>query len=136
VPAALTGVHLSELWFAPTTVNRDGNGAATSPDQWIEVYNGTSQTLDLNGWRLDTGGSGVNSYRIPAGTTIRPETFFTAYRQHTGLALNEEVGGQVRLLDAQGQLVDTVTYPPLAPGARYSRGPDGTWHADWLSSPG
>jgi hypothetical protein len=134
VAGDLNGVRLSEVLAVPQAANGNGDGAATSRDEWIELYNSTSRALDLGGWLLDTGTAGNKLYRIPA-VTIRPRAFFALYRSDVGLSLDDG-GGQVRLLDPKGQLVDAVTYPGLPPDASYSLGPDGAWHADWPPSPG
>jgi len=41
-------------------------------NEWIEIYNGSANTVDLSGWRIH---DNVASSTIPAGTTLAPEKF-------------------------------------------------------------
>ncbi len=46
-------------------------------DEWIELRNMTTNTIDISGWVIDNLGSGVtNDIVIPAGKTIAPYSFF------------------------------------------------------------
>jgi hypothetical protein len=44
---------------------------AESPEQWIELFNRSSNALDLGGWALD---KGIN-FTIPPGTTLAPGAY-------------------------------------------------------------
>jgi hypothetical protein len=116
-------------------VDWDGNGTADNRDEWIELYNAGSTVVDLSGWFLDDAEGDSTSYRIPAGTVLQPGAFAVFYRQETGLTLNDD-GDEGRLLKPNGDVMDAVVFGELATGASYSRGRQGTWHANWPPSPG
>ena len=91
--------------------------------------------MDIGGWSLDLGRGRGRAFRIPRGTLLRPGAYLLLYRAQTGLALDDALG-QVRLLDAAGRLVDSVTYGALLPDRSISRDELGAWRADRLPSPG
>ena len=77
-PAA---VRLNEILPAPSAVDWNGDGAANSDDEWVELINLGSQPIDLAGWALDDivdGGS--TPYVFPAGTALAPGGFLVIYR--------------------------------------------------------
>jgi hypothetical protein len=134
-PTPFPAVRLSEVLPAPRGVDWDRNGFPNAWDQWVELYNGNGKTVDISGWSLDTGRVRGRAYRFPRGTVLRPGAYLVLYRLRTNLAL-DEVYGQVRLLDAAGSLVDSVSYGVLAPDESVSRDAPGLWRADWPPSPG
>ena len=128
-------MRLSELLPAPRAVDWDGNGAAGAQDEWIELYNAARTDVDLGGWVLDTGQArSARPYRIPAGTTLRPGMYVSFCGRLSDLSLDDG-GGQVRLLDPKGRLIDAVAYPELTPDVSYSRDGGSAWHGNWLPSP-
>lgn len=74
------------------------------------------------------------SFEIPAGTVLPPDQFLVFYGAQLGLSLNG--GGEVRLRDATGQIVDRVKYDAISDARSYSRDASGDWHTDWPPSPG
>jgi hypothetical protein len=135
ITIALPGVRLSEILPAPRSVDWDRSGAANVRDEWIELYNGSGRSMDIGGWSLDLGRGKGRAFRIPRGTLLRPGAYLVLYRAQTGLAL-DDANGQVRLLDAAGRLVDSVTYGALLPDRSISRDALGAWRADRSPSPG
>jgi hypothetical protein len=134
-PTSSPGVRLSEVLPAPRAVDWDRNGVANVRDEWIELYNGNGKTVNIGGWSLDLGRGRGRAYRIPRGTVLRPGAYLVLYRLQTGLTL-DDAAGQVRLLDAAGRLVDSVSYGALLPDRSASRDALGVWHADGRPSPG
>ncbi len=70
VPA---NIVINEIMYsAPPTLERPASGAnpavayAKNPEQWIELYNRSAQTVDLTGWRIDEG----IDFPFPVGTLI------------------------------------------------------------------
>jgi hypothetical protein len=131
----LPAIHLSEVLPAPRSVDWDRSGVANTRDEWIELTNGSARSVDLGGSSLDSGPSRGRAYRIPRGTILRPGAYVVFYRRKTNLALDDAYG-QVRLLDAAGRLVDSLSYGVLSPDRSISRDALGIWHADWRPSPG
>lgn len=62
----------------------------SSPD-WIELYNGSSQEIDLSGWYLSDNESIPQKYRIASGTTIPPKGYAVFCQDlHFGPAVSNE----------------------------------------------
>jgi beta-lactamase superfamily II metal-dependent hydrolase len=74
--AAGTSVVFSEIFYdTPGDENKE---------EWIELYNNTSETVDLGGWTIvDNNGTGW-TYTFPAGTTIQAGTYLTVGRDSAG----------------------------------------------------
>ncbi|NOZ05058.1 MAG: hypothetical protein GXP41_01720, partial [Chloroflexi bacterium] len=132
-----SGVVLNEFLPAPKNVDWDGDGAATSNDEWIELYNAGDGAVDLGGWQLDdhTGG-GSRPYVLPAGTTIGAGQYRVFYKAETGVSL-DNAGDEVHLLFPNGLVADEAGYTER-PGydQSFSRRPDGLWVLGWPPSPG
>lgn len=134
-PVPFAGVWLNEVLPAPGRVDWDGNGTATQLDEWIELYNTGPAAVDLSGWFLDDGPRGSKPYRIPAGMILKSGSFAVFYRRKTNIELDNS-GDQVRLIKADGTVLDEVTFGALGFDTSYSRDEAGTWHANWPPSPG
>ena len=59
-------------WTPSTTVVIDEVLAHSGPDtpDWIELYNRSSQAVDISGWFLSDSPLDLRKYRIPDGTTL------------------------------------------------------------------
>ncbi|MCP4216341.1 MAG: MBL fold metallo-hydrolase [bacterium] len=101
-----------------------------SIEEWVEIYNNSSSTVDLTGWTItDNNGSG-SVYTIPSGYTMVPGSYFTIAADSNGFnaiygydadlygtipAFNN--GGDALLLkDGTGTLKDTVAWEGGASG--------------------
>jgi hypothetical protein len=135
-PVVPTGAHLSELLPNPRDVNWDGRGRANAQDEWIELRNLTNRPVDLSRWTIEVPGRRLSqSFRLPRGSVLPANGYMVLFQRQTRLILDDQ-GGTLRLLDATGDLVDSVRYPALKPDQSYSRDATGVWHADWPPSPG
>lgn len=97
--------------------------------EWVELYNPTSSSVDISGWRLTSDYGGLN-YTIPGGTVLPPGGYYV-YSTLGNLLHND--GDLIRLADSTGILVDVVGYgirgaAPLPPqywgAARVPNGQD------------
>ena len=135
-PVAPAGVQFSEVLANPQSVNWDGRGRANAQDEWIELRNTSARAINVSQWTIEIPGRRVSqTYRLPRGTVIPANGYLALYQRDTRLTL-DDLGGTIRLLDASGELVDSVKYPALKADASYSRDATGAWHADWPPSPG
>jgi hypothetical protein len=126
-------VRLNEILSVPgSTEDWDGDGKADEQDEWIELYNAGTDTVELGGWAI---GNGVDTYLLPAETVLRPGALVVFFQKQTGIPLGDS-GGVVQLIGATAEVVDSVTYGALGPDASYSRDETGAWHSDWPPSPG
>jgi hypothetical protein len=99
------------------------------PDDWVEIYNSSSETIDLGSWLLKDDNDD-HIFTIPLNTLLLPNQYlvfctdtikFTAlfpdvnpYYGDLGFGLGGG-GDFVRLFDYNGLLVDIVEYDDIAP---------------------
>jgi len=99
------------------------------PDDWVEIYNSSSETIDLGSWLLKDDNDD-HIFTIPLNTLLLPNQYlvfctdtikFTAlfpdvnpYYGDLGFGLGGG-GDIVRLFDYNGLLVDIVEYDDIAP---------------------
>lgn len=93
-------VTISEV--LPNPVGADAEG------EFIELFNGGEEAIDITGWQLDDMEGGSKAYRIAEGVLAGGE--YTVWsRPETGLALNNE-GDSVRLLSPEGEIAMEMVY--------------------------
>lgn len=86
-------------------------------DDWIELYNNTSDAISLNGYHLSDDFSNLNKWAFP-DTTIGPGEYLIIWADldtfqvglHANFAL-EQSGESVYLTDDFGYIADEVTFP-------------------------
>lgn len=117
VPAlAPAAVIINEIDYAPS--------GSANPAEFLELWNTGTSAVSVAGWQFDAG----VTYTFPAGSSIAangyvvisgdPTSFatrwgFTPLGPWTGKLSND--GEQVRLKDAAGTIIDSVTYSPGFP---------------------
>ncbi len=107
-------------------------------DDWIELYNKSSERQDISGWFLSDSKSEPAKYRFPPKTVINGNGFLIIWADadtmqnglHAGFKLSAE-GEKVILSYPDGDKVDLVEYPPSSLELSYSRNPDGTGSFRW-----
>ncbi|HVU28690.1 MAG TPA: lamin tail domain-containing protein [Verrucomicrobiae bacterium] len=72
-PILLSDVVFNELMYDPISGNDD--------DQYIELYNRSTNTIDLSGWQL----AGGVTFTIPNGTTLASGGYLVVARNETNL---------------------------------------------------
>ncbi|MBD2492991.1 lamin tail domain-containing protein [Nostoc sp. FACHB-280] len=111
------------------------NNSASTNDEFIELYNASSSTVDLSGVKLADGNLIVNSveatansfnYTFPSGTTLKPGEYAViwigsknsntqasdaAFQDWLGVSTRlTNTGDDVWLYDSQNQIIDYVAY--------------------------
>ncbi|HET6457874.1 MAG TPA: lamin tail domain-containing protein, partial [Nitrosopumilaceae archaeon] len=76
--------------------------------QWVELYNPTSQPVNIGGWTIGATTGLRNTYTISAGTNIQSGQFLT---YTYGPLWFPHIGAIVQLKDANGMVIDQT--PPL-----------------------
>ena len=101
---------------------------------WIEIYNGSSGTLNLSGWALTTSQTNLTQWRLP-GAWLLPEKYLLVFASgknratnylhlHTNFRLNRGGGGYLALVDRATNIVSEFAgYPKQAPDVSYGRVP-------------
>ncbi len=113
-------LHINEIQYnAPADMDSD---------DWVELANRGSETIDLSGWSLSDGGG--NTFVVPDGSRIQPEGYFVLVRNEPMFAASHpnvspatggwtfglsNAGESVYLHDDAGFLVDSVAYSDLPP---------------------
>ena len=116
------GVYISEFMASPDE----------QPYDWLEVYNASSQAVDVSGWGLSDDAASPRKYRFPQGTVIQPGDYLTIYLSGTegvdtngvlnaSFRLSADGGYGLTLSDASGALLDRVFVPEQYTGISYAR---------------
>ena len=117
--AALNSASSSDQSFTTTTGGGGGTAhlvisevlydtpGTDAVEEWVEIYNQTTSTIDASGWTLtDNNGTGT-SYAFPAGTTILPGTYLTVAADAAGFQAlygrNADVYGAIPALNNDGE---------------------------------
>jgi hypothetical protein len=102
-------------------------------DDWVELYNNSSNTIDLSGYYLSDNNSNLQKWQIPNGTTIQPNNYLIIWLDtdttqnglHTNFKLSSS-GDNLCLSNTGGLLVSEVIIPQLESSTTYGRYPNGT----------
>ena len=126
---------MNEILAQNNTTNVDEAG---QHEDWIELYNTGTATIDLEGFQLTDDPEGTDRWSIPAGYSIAAGGWFLIWCDddggdgplHAGFQLQAE-GEEIALYDAEGDVVDEVEYDQQKPDISWARSPDGgeTWQA-------
>ncbi len=133
LPAALhaadtfNSVYISELMADCQRGLLDDDGERSG---WIELYNGGSGTVSLNGWFLTDTRTNLAKWRFPR-VTLLPEKHMLIFasgkgrtnnlvRLHTNFRLTAP-GGYLALVNARTNIVSEFTYPRQAADVSYGR---------------
>lgn len=116
------------------------NEVMPSPDgpdetnEWIELYNSGSLTVDMSGWKLrDTQGT-VATYSFGAGASILAGNYIVMRRPETNIILNDDQD-KIELVWPDGNVADAVAYEKAPRNQSYSnRG--GVWAWNTAPTPG
>ncbi len=138
-PAPAELVAINE--FVPRP-GRDWNndGLINSGDEFIELINHGTISVNLSGWTLDDEANvGSKPYVLPS-RVIQPGERIVYYGSQTGLLLSDG-GDGVRLLKPNGSLIDAYNYKVVNyPDQSFCRLPDNggldSWNTNCYPTPG
>ena len=103
-------VSVNNANYGGTDWNGDGSMGSYS-DQYVELYNPTSEAIDIGGWYLDDiadGGSPACS--IKWNTILEPGGYITFFRSWTQIEFDYWDGDTIRILDGNMNEIDSVSY--------------------------
>ncbi|WP_455392051.1 phospholipase D-like domain-containing protein [[Eubacterium] cellulosolvens] len=92
-------------------------------DEWVELYNYGTQSLDISGW--DISDYYNKRYEFPPGTIIPPGGYYVAYGSNHSLALTNS-GDTVKLLNSSDAVIDSFCYELSYDDISFGRLPDGS----------
>ena len=102
-------------------------------DDWVELYNNTTETIDMSGYYLSDDYFQQDKWRFPAGITIPGNSYLIVWTDsdngqgdlHTNFKLSKP-GEQIILLDSSLMVIDSLTFGPQETNVSYARIPNGT----------
>jgi spore coat protein CotH len=106
---------------------------ASEYDDWIELYNRSSQAVDISGYVLTDNPANVDKWAFPAGTILQPGAYLIVWADedsaqgpyHTNFKLSAS-GEEVMFLNPQLQIVDRINYSTQTADQGFARIPNGT----------
>jgi len=124
---------INELMSANDSAIFDDGGLATD---WIELYNGTEETIELGGWTLTDDWRSPDLSTLPAGLAVESGGHLLLWAggdasrgpRHLDFSL-ERAGEAIGIFDAEGREVQWLPFPALPRDHSWSRVRDG-WE-DW-----
>ncbi|MYA15643.1 MAG: lamin tail domain-containing protein, partial [Gammaproteobacteria bacterium] len=132
--SAMSAVAINELMASNTNTILDPQG---DDDDWIELKNTTSATVDLSGMYLSDDASDPKKWPLPAGTSLAGEAYLLIWADDDdgdspGLHANFKLSakGETVVLsdsDANGNtLIDVVVFGALDEDESFGRMPNGS----------
>ena len=128
--AATVNVTINEVMASNTTSAADSLGQY---DDWIELYNLTSQPQDISGYYLTDNSLNLIKWEFPAGSIIQPNGYLIVWADEDGgqgdLHANfklSSAGEHLLLLNNSLEIMDDVTFGTQTTDMGYARVPNGT----------
>ncbi len=135
---------INEVMADPLTGLRDGDDEL---QDWVEIYNTTSQTVNLDNYALSDNEGRPLKWRFPKGATIPAGGYYVVFCSgkdlaadakgipHTNFRISAEQE-TIILSDSRGQVVDRVMIDNLAEDCSYGRNANGTMQVFQTATPG
>ncbi|MGB0391717.1 MAG: CotH kinase family protein [Salibacteraceae bacterium] len=128
-------VVINEIMSSNKLAFKDASG---EDDDWIELYNNGSGTVDLSGYHLTDNNADFLQWEFPQGTTIGAGEYLIVWcdkdESQQGLHSNFKLsasGDMVSLITPIGDIADEVTFGESSSNETYSRVPNGTGSFIW-----
>ncbi|MGA1819802.1 MAG: lamin tail domain-containing protein [Thermoplasmatota archaeon] len=112
-------VLVNEVYPEPT-LDLNGDGAVNTLDEFVELYNPSSQGVDLSNWSLS---DNYDTFMI-GSLSLAPGAFVTLWRNETLLKLGRDDMAVLR--NGTGAIVDSMGWDSLQTGCGLQRSPDGS----------
>ena len=138
VNAAGANIVINEMLANPASDWNKNSEINGMDDEFVELFNSGKEPVDISGYVLkDTVfRSTPGEYRIPDGTTIKPEEFLTIFVSSSGVFQGND-GDCIKLFDPSGNLVDENEYKDATADVSFARIPDGgEWGNSTTPTPG
>jgi len=94
-----------------TDWNGDGD-IGSSSDQYIEIWNPTSASVDVSNWRIDDVANGGSApCMVGWNSTLGPDQRMVFFRENTKIELDYFDGDSVTLSNSWGDVIHQMSYP-------------------------
>jgi len=130
---AIESTTLNSVVINEVELNPPGNDNSLDVEEWVELYNPMSKSVDISGWMLSTTHGETVSVSIPQGTVIGADSYYVYGRGAQWLDNDDE---SIILDDASGREIDRTPKMSDADNdgrswQRYPNGKDTDTAADW-----
>ncbi len=105
------------------------------PEGWVELFNPSSETLDIGGYFVSDNPADLLKYRIPDGSIVMGNGFVALDKAELGFLMPSSDGGIFFVSPDGGKILDAFTYGQQRSGMSYGRYPDGSQNWYFLNSP-
>ena len=135
-----TGVYITEVMASNDEVVTTTGADFTD---WIEIYNSSTEAVDLSGYGLSDNLGRARKWQFPEGTVILPGEYKiiwcdgnaeanSAAEPHTSYGLAKAGGYSVVLADPTGKILDKLVLPQVPTDVSYGRtmGREGFFYYD------
>lgn len=124
-----TGIYISEIMASNDTVSvYDGSPFV----DWVELYNASSEMVDISGWGLSDRIDRPRRWQFPEGTTIYPGEYKVIFcdglaslssptNLHTNFKILRAGGEIITLAMPDGHVLDKVLLPTIPTDVSYGR---------------
>ncbi|MBL7831157.1 MAG: lamin tail domain-containing protein, partial [Saprospiraceae bacterium] len=125
-----TDVVINELMASNLTGPQDEAGEF---EDWIELYNKSEASIDLSGYHLSDNITNFKKFKIPSNTVIEGKSYLIIWADekqsqgdlHANFKLSAD-GEWLGFSDANGTILDSVSFPKQTDDLSFSRIPNGT----------
>ncbi|WP_397363144.1 CotH kinase family protein [Olleya sp. R77988] len=121
---------INEIMASNGTTVADQDGEF---DDWLELYNNSSQTLSLDNLYLSDDSTDPLVWQFPAGTTIAPDSYLIVWcdKDDDQVGLHADLkfsasGEEAVLSYADGTVIESITFGAQTEDMGYARIPNGT----------
>jgi competence ComEA-like helix-hairpin-helix protein len=108
-PEVVSEILITEILPNPFGLDNDNN-------EWVEIYNTTTEDIILDNWKLK---DNLSEY-VFKDIKISKKSFLILKRQQTGLFLNNKGGDFLEIVNKDGQQVDKKSYSKTEEGKTYN----------------
>ena len=138
-------VSFQEVVINEVVASNDSTSNITDPngqyEDWIELYNNTNQEIDLTGVYLSNNKTNLREWRFPDSTKIASNGYLIVWADEDadqeGLHANfklAKLGDELRLVNTDESIVDSLTFPEQKTNIGYARTPNGTGNFEFWTT--
>jgi len=134
--SAISPIGLMDVVINELVADNDSTSTVSDAgeyDDWIELYNNTSATIDLTGFYLSDNTSNPYKWAFPLGTKINAGEYLIVWADiqggqpglHADFKLSKD-GEEIQLIHSDGTVIDNVSFSEQTTNKGFARMPNGT----------